>query len=586
MRELVQNVLKEKKLSNNELSKNELSKYDLYNNIHKIFSEQDTWAWENGNILCEIVLEDISEVLWAGSKPIFHEEHSELRLTSLHDSFNNATCLSVKYDDTNYLLKQFENKPKVFSSRTKSYEQPKEGIGYPLDTYKYWTAFIDSLVFIDPIRHFDRETSPNKECDFDGSSIIKDIIKLRNEQDAEWLVYKDKIQEWIKVILSEPFLEIDPTDSSIRFYIKRGNKKIAANLNQLGTGVSQLFMLLSYLYINREKNLNVFIEEPECNLHPDAVVQLVNIIKSNFLKHRFFISTHSSALIDQVDNNWSVNQVIRKENNASIIQPCDNIVRKYDLLDELGIHASQLLQSNFIIWVEGPSDRIYLNKWIYDLSNKTLIEGKNYSFLMYGGANLTSYSIGDNEKFINILSTSRSCAVVCDSDKKDETSQLKNRVKLLQERLDNLEKETRGSDLNIKNYVHLWITEGREIENYIPHEILVDVLSKDEIKKKYFTEEGNQKKLIIDVNSLPNTKFSIFDSFDCFYSQMYVFEDGNKLNDAQKKKIQSHYTNKKVEIAKEVVLKWKPEYYDKLNTQIEKLIDIIRNANGYSSNAI
>ena len=33
------------------------------------------------------------------------------------------------------------------------------------------------------------------------------------------------------------------------------------------------------------------------------------------------------------------------------------------LVDDLGIKASDILQSNGIIWVEGPSDRIYINKF-------------------------------------------------------------------------------------------------------------------------------------------------------------------------------------------------------------------------------
>ena len=34
----------------------------------------------------------------------------------------------------------------------------------------------------------------------------------------------------------------------------------------------------------------------------------------------------------------------------------------YDVLDDLGAKASDIFQSNGIIWVEGPSDRIYIKK--------------------------------------------------------------------------------------------------------------------------------------------------------------------------------------------------------------------------------
>ncbi|WP_160685510.1 ATP-binding protein [Clostridium sp. C2-6-12] len=576
LRELALKVLKDKKQSYNVLAD-----YDLYNKINEVFSQQDTWAWENGKIVCNIELEDV-ESLWDENKPTFHEDKSNLKLYSMHDTKNKITCLSVKYDKENYLLMPMEDKPQVFNPKRGFYENPTDSLDYILDTYQYWTAFIKSLVFVDPIRHFDRGESPQKECDFDGSSIIKDIINLRNEKDSEWLIYKEELQKWLRNILSEPYFEIDPTATDIRFYIQRGDKKISSYLNQLGTGVSQLFMLLSYLYMNREIPLNVFIEEPECNLHPEAVIQFVDIIENNFKNHRFFISTHSSALIDRISNTWSIHKIVRKENNASIIQQCNNIIKKYELLDELGIRASQLLQSNFIIWVEGPSDRIYLNKWISDLSDRTLIEGKHYSFLMYGGSNLASYSIMDDERFINILSTSRYCAIVCDSDKCEESKTLKKRVQSIIERLETLNIEKIGDEQKFKDYIYLWITEGREIENYIPQDLLIKVLSMDKIRKHSFKEEEGNTKLVIELENLNKKKISKFDSFDCFYSQMYLLEDGSELSSKEKEKISKHYTDRKVQIAKEVISNWEDKNYNEslnLKSEIENLVERIKCSN-------
>lgn len=557
--------------------------YGIYNKIEKAFPEKDTWACNNYNISCEILLEEIS-CKWDKNEPTFHRTKPEICLTSLHNIAENRSILSVKYDDKNYLLYPGEDKPKLFNPDTKRYEEPVEGIGYPYDTYEYWTAFIKTLVFVDPIRHFDRQASSNKECDFDGSNIITDIIELRNKRDNEWYTYKSKMQEWLKVILAEPKLEIDPTGMNMRFYINRGGKTIPADLHQLGTGVAQIFMMLSFLFINRSSSLNVFIEEPECNLHPDAVVQLVRIIKENFPNHRFFISTHSTVLIDQLDSSWTINKVIRKGDNASIVQPCDSIVKKYELLDELGIRASQLLQSNYIIWVEGPSDRIYINKWIKDLSNGELIEGKHYSFLMYGGSNLASYSIINDERFINILSVGRNCAVVCDSDKNEEGDKLKERVTKIQNRIEELkEKESEYNEDDIENYIYLWITEGREVENYVPHNIFIEVLSSDMIKKHFLYKNKERKELVIYTDALDEKEFGKFDSFENFYSEMYKFIDGEELSKEQKASIAEHYTAKKVEIAKEVINKWRDEFYDNqfnLKDSVNELIKRIKKANG------
>ncbi|MED3899851.1 AAA family ATPase [Priestia megaterium] len=104
---------------------------------------------------------------------------------------------------------------------------------------------------------------------------------------------KQKLEQWLNKILNEEHLHLDPAREKLRFYIKRGDKEIAAYLSQLGTGVSRLVMLLSFLYLNKDKTLNVIIEEPEGNLHPESVVQLVRIIKENFRNHRFLLQhTH------------------------------------------------------------------------------------------------------------------------------------------------------------------------------------------------------------------------------------------------------------------------------------------------------
>ena len=71
-----------------------------------------------------------------------------------------------------------------------------------------------------------------------------------------------------------------------------------------------------------------------------------------------------------------------EENKVNIINVSDNL-QKNNVLNDLGIKASDLLQSNGIIWVEGPSDMIYMNKWIELWSEGKYREGKNYQCIFY-----------------------------------------------------------------------------------------------------------------------------------------------------------------------------------------------------------
>src|ERR1017187_7950097 len=56
------------------------------------------------------------------------------------------------------------------------------------------------------------------------------------------------------------------------------------------------------------------------------------------------------------------------------------------VISELGAKPSDLLQANGIIWVEGPSDCIYLNRWLDLFTEGRLQEGRDYQCAFYGGS--------------------------------------------------------------------------------------------------------------------------------------------------------------------------------------------------------
>jgi predicted ATPase len=492
------------------------SHYEALNNILTKIDNKETWAWEENDIECELVI-SLENKQWLNGEPFFPINKSlDIILKATHK--NGKSFFSVFNEDKPLIAISDGDKPQVLDLSTNKYIDFNKDIPSLMDTLRYWTELSSCIVFIDPIRHHARSSSSNINRDFfyyfDGSETLDKLLHIQNNNKKSWLSFETKISTWLGDLLDES-IEFRIENNALTFRIRRNGQTLISTFNEIGTGVSQLFMILSFLYLNKDRDLIIFIDEPESNLHPDAVKRLIHILEHNFTNHSFFITTHSSALIDQVSADWSIHRVIRKNDLPSQIFKCNTLVSKYEILDDLGIRASQILQSNLVIWVEGPSDRIYINHWLKDIcKTRTLAleEGKHYSFLMYGGANLNSHTIlsEDNED-IDILCTSRYSVIICDSDYKNQedevNAKLKERVKQLLERFETIKSSELGENKQIEDYVKIWITEGRETENYVPKDLFYEVLSTAPFRKTSIKED-NRVNLVVNSSLIEPSDFT------------------------------------------------------------------------------
>lgn len=107
--------------------------------------------------------------------------------------------------------------------------------------------------------------------------------------------------------------------------------------------------------------------------------------------------------------------------------------------------------------MEGPSDRIYIKKWLEIFGGGELKEGRDYQILYYGGRLLAHYSANDEQKeLLNVLMANHNAAIVMDSDKRSSRSHINNTKKRVREEFERF-------------HALCWITQGKEIENYISH---------------------------------------------------------------------------------------------------------------------
>ena len=248
-------------------------------------------------------------------------------------------------------------------------------------------------------------------------------------------------------------------------------------LSKSGSGLKTVILVLLNLLVvpkinNRPPSEHVFaFEELENNLHPALLRRLLLYISSYASKENtpVFISTHSSVALDLFGTSESA-QIVHVLHNGKSART-ETVAAHFDRLGvvtELGAKPSDLLQANGVVWVEGPSDRIYVNHWIALCSNGILKEGVNYQCAYFGGALLAKVTFGSGEEeheteLANLLKINSNLVVVCDSDRTSKGARLKERVRRVRD------------EVRLNTSAHIWITSAKEIENYIPGAVLSSV---------------------------------------------------------------------------------------------------------------
>jgi len=309
--------------------------------------------------------------------------------------------------------------------------------------------FFQKLIYVPDFREI-KETSSNQEGiqNVNGDNVIALLHEMQhpnlgNESAQEKF---DKIQSLVGELLGVKDLVIEiPFDKS-QLILKMYGNRLA--LESFGSGVHELVILCSALAIYDDHI--VCIEEPEIHMHPELQRKLMEFASST--NNRYFITTHSNVFLDSISG-LNIYHVTYDGESSKVVKAKTNL-RTYEILNDLAYKASDLLQSNGIIWVEGPSDRVYLNKWL-SLIEPTFIEGIHYLVMFYGGrllSHLTMKSDDIEQELIPLLRINRNAIVIIDRDGFTSGSKL-NRTKV------RINKETKERNC--------WITQGREIENYL-----------------------------------------------------------------------------------------------------------------------
>ena len=254
-------------------------------------------------------------------------------------------------------------------------------------------------------------------------------------------------------------------------------------LSQSGSSLRSIFTILATVRLNHfvaaESSIdgNIFcVEEPENNLHPALLRRLLDFLAEFAIVKNInlIITTHSATAIDWGARRGDCNIYhVRRLNSGSVIEHAKEYRGLRSLLEDLDVRASEILQANGVIWVEGPSDRLYLRKWIELESEGNLLEGVHYSVMFYGGkllSHLSSLPPNEVGEAISLLRLNKNLAIIMDSDRRRlSNGRFRASINATKSRLMEECKLIGG---------YVWVTQGKEIENYISSRLVQNFDSK------------------------------------------------------------------------------------------------------------
>lgn len=308
----------------------------------------------------------------------------------------------------------------------------------------------------------------------DGGGLIGELAILEQyephrREDGERF---EQIQTFVRNIVGDDSAKIRIPHDRNSISVRIGKNDL--NLEALGSGIHQTILLAAMGTV--VENSIICLEEPEIHLHPMFQRKLLRYLATK-TSNQYFIATHSAHLLDCGISELRCSAFrVRLEDGATVVDRITSGTAQANVCRDLGYHASDLVQSNCVIWVEGPSDRIYLKHWVAAVDQQ-LMEGTHFSIMFYGGALLCYLSGKDDDgveefnEFVALRRLNRNAIILMDSDKKSSASELgEHKLRIVGE---------------FKRDGLTWITAGRTIENY---------LSPESLKKAYLRSHPKSEK--------------------------------------------------------------------------------------------
>ena len=204
-----------------------------------------------------------------------------------------------------------------------------------------------SLKIIDPISKQPLSPVRNEAI---PSIEIKEILSFYNSQDGSeqeiWFNFKDRFEK----IFGGRLIRVN---GLIQYELNQRRY----SLDSIGGGHSSWFRLL--WQISNNSNQILLLEEPESHMHPGLSKSVGHFLRESALMNQILFTTHSTVFLDQCnyDEIWLAGYSDSEGTKAKRIE---NYEELRDIAYTLGISPSDILYSNNLLFLEGQSDKNYI----------------------------------------------------------------------------------------------------------------------------------------------------------------------------------------------------------------------------------
>ncbi len=330
-----------------------------------------------------------------------------------------------------------------------------------------------------------------------GLTTIKSYSAIFREAWNELIV---EAKEYFNIML--PSDVPDPTSDQLFSDLFDENGQI---FYQAGSGNAAVLYYMIELKVHSKIGVTCFLfEEPELHMYPYLLRNLTRYL-IDLKDIQFFITTHSSLFIEEILRVGGYIFRLRKKNeNTKVTNVTSDKPKLRDLIfEELGNSPGDILLAKAVIWVEGPSDVIYVKHW---LRVKGITED-NYSFMFYSGSLIKHISFDeiDVDQLITLCSLNPNSIIIIDRDRDSEDEELKENAQRV---LDNFRESKKLA----------WVTGGREIENYIHPDVFKDAVRNVHPETSFEFKFGQYDQMI-------NPRK--FDKVKVAKEVVKIYEDGN-----------------------------------------------------------